>query len=81
MPREDAAEGKRSGGGRLPDRAEIFDQGELVRAPGETALMDADAEVGGARIERGHDVGEHHLLHRAFIGMKQLVEQLSRSAA
>ena len=44
-------------------------------APREAALVDADAEVGAAGLERRHDVGEHYLLHGSLACMEEFVEQ------
>jgi len=68
---DDAPQRQRRGGVGLPAVAEILDEMQPALLPGEPAFVDADAEVGRAGCQAGHDLGKHDLLDPRRVGVEQ----------
>jgi hypothetical protein len=62
--REQPAERHRPAGQALPARAQVLEEGQAVAREGEAPLVDRDARVGLAALERRQDAIEAHLAHR-----------------
>jgi len=81
--REQPAERHRAAGQPLPARAQVLEQRQAVAREGEAPLVDRDAGVGLAVLERRQDAVEAHVAHgarREELGVQGAQQQRRRGA-